>query len=657
MPSKNALYSPYLPEPTVEEIRRCAAASKLSAQDAFVLLHRKRNEIIRREQVDPLRYGWRSPAWRVCDALLDVPWIDKEYAARMRELLTFKERVRFLLILGGNRAAKTFYGLLTMARLQWALKPDPRPIRTWSFHMTHQQSVEYHHELMWQFLPPELRHKQITETCNISYGQKDGFTRDKYVLPNLAEHSFRNYSQNRADAVEGGEPNGLFADELLPGDWMETMTLRLATRDGFGIIGFTPVDGYTPTVRMFCDGAKVVRESVAYLLPKDGGPALEHEALGVTMAEYEELVKASNESRKPEVPTCRPENVDGWLNKDIVDRRFPEHAVAGREFERIPRVLKCVNERWAVVYFHSSDNPFGNPLQVIGNIRSKPIAFKRERFYGVAEKSVSGKFPLFNEKVHVFKAGTEPRDGTWYQVVDPSSARPFFMLWAKATPEGLYVCQEWPSLKPIPGLGVLGPWADASGRMNEYDGKKGAAQKSIGWGFLRYKEEIARLESWTAYEAGKPEKLQHDEWISSLGEHGPAKTKVYERFLDARYGNVKALEDGGMKTLLESFDEIGLTFLETTSTDGQDSIDTGCNMINDALYYDVTKPVDFLNKPKLFISDECKNLIFAMQIYTGLDGQHGATKDPIDCLRYLFKKDCQHIVKSGVSGIGGKGCY
>jgi hypothetical protein len=649
---KWALWSPYLREPTVEEIQRCAAANKMAAQDAFVLLHKKRNEIIRREQQDPLRYGWNAPMWRVCDALLDVPWCDKGWAKRMRDYLGFTQRVRMLLILGGNRAAKTYYCSKTMARLQWAIPGS----RTWMFHMTHAQSVEYHHGLMWDFLPPELQHKQISDKTNISYGQKDGFTRDKYVLPNLSENSFRNYSQNRRDAIEGGEPNAMFADELIPGDWIETLMLRLATRDGFGMIGFTPVDGYSPTVRMFCDGAKPVRQSVSYLCPKDGGEVRPDLALGVNKAEYAELIQAGTDGRKPECVTCRPEDPDGWLTGGK-DPRYPENKIADRDFELVPRVLKCVNDRWAVVYFHSSDNPFGNPAQVIENIRAKGVAFRKERFYGVAEKTVSGKFPLFNENVHIVKAASIPQDGTNYHFVDPSSARPFFMLWIRVTPQAAYVYREWPGNYAIPGMGVLGPWAEASGKATEFDGKKGPAQKSIGWGFLSYKEEIARLEGWQAYEAGKPEKMHHQDWIASLGATGPTKEKIRSRFMDARFGNVKSLEDGGMKTLLESFDEIGLEFYETTSTDGQDSIDTGCNMINDALFYDVTAPLSFLNMPKLFISEECTNLIFAMQIYTALDGQHGATKDPIDCLRYFFKKDCQYVIPNGIGGVAGRGVY
>jgi hypothetical protein len=648
-----ALWSPYLPEPDAGQIANYAKFKGVSESESFEFLHKSRNEIIRKEINDPLRYEWESPIWWLCDCLLGVPWVDKAEAEAVRNSMGFEQRVRVLLLLGGNRAGKTRYGLRTLCKLQWydKLVQTWGGVRTWSFHMTHQQSVEYHHALMWNYLPPELRIKQITSKVNISYGQKDGFTRDKYVLPNGSEHSFRNYSQNRSDAIEGGEPNGFYADELVPGDWIETMDMRLATRDGFGLVGFTPIDGYNSTVRLFCDGAKEVKSSTAWLLPKDNKEPLEHKALGVSIKEYAELMNAAEEGRKPDVISCRPEDPHDWLKDGGMDVEKEN----GRIFEKVPRVLKCNNGRWGVVYFHSSDNPFGNPAMVISNIRGKSVGFRRERFYGVAEKAISGKFPLFNDKVHV--VSKIPDDGTNYQFVDPSSARPFFMLWVRATPEGVYVYREWPNMEPITGLGCMGVWAEPSGNISDYDGKKGPAQKNIGWGFLRYKEEIAKLEGWKAYVAGKPNNLSYEDWIIGMSDTGPSADKVRERYMDARFGNVEGFKDGGMKTLLESFDEINLSFFETTSTDGKDSIDTGCNMINDALFYDIDQPVSFLNKPKLFIHESCKNLIFSLQTYTSLDGATGASKDPIDCLRYFYKKNCEYIQSSGFGGVAGRGVY
>ena len=647
-----ALWSPYLLEPTADQIKAVAVSRGIPEHEAFAMLHARRNEIIRNEANDPLRHQWEPSIWWVCDCLLGVPWIKKEEADALRKVLGFENRVRMLLILGGNRAGKSVYMLRTLARLQWddGMAKAWNGVRTWSFHQTHQQSVEYHHAVLYNFLPPELRVKQITSGVNISYGQKDGFTRDKYVLPNKSEHSFRNYSQDRRDAIEGGEPNAVAADELIPGDWVETLDMRLATRDGFGLIGFTPVDGYSPTVRLFCDGAKVVKQNTAWLLPKDNLPPLEHKALGVSENEYQELLKASEERRKPEVVSCRPEDCRRWL-----DTGLDPETEQGRVFENVPRVLRCAHDGWGVVFFHSNDNPFGNPLVVLNKIKGRTTGYRRERFYGVAEKAVSGKFPLFSEKVHVVES--VPESGTNYLFVDPSSARPFFMLWIRATPEGDYVYREWPSAEPIPGLGALGAWAEPSGNITDYDGKKGPAQKNIGWGFLRYKEEIARLEGWKSYLSGQPKDMTYEDWMIGMSDTGPSKDNVHERYMDARFGNVRGFEDGGMKTLLESFDDVNLNFFETTSSDGSDSVDTGCNMINDKLFYNVDEPVSFLNKPKLFIHSSCKNLIFAMQVYTGLDGVRGACKDPVDCLRYYYKKNCQYIEKSGVGGIAGRGVY
>jgi hypothetical protein len=49
----------------------------------------------------------------------------------------------------------------------------------------------------------------------------------------------------------------------------------------------------------------------------------------------------------------------------------------------------------------------------------------------------------------------------------------------------------------------------------------------------------------------------------------------------------------------------------------------------------MSMPITSTNQPKLYISENCQNLIFCLKEWTGQDGQKGASKDPIDCLRYL----------------------
>jgi hypothetical protein len=142
-------------------------------------------------------------------------------------------------------------------------------------------------------------------------------------------------------------------------------------------------------------------------------------------------------------------------------------------------------------------------------------------------------------------------------------------------------------------------------------------------------------------------------------EHCRKREEIQARFLDARFGNVKSFEEGGMVTLIEQLEaECGLTFYPTCSGT-RESIDGGVDMINDALFYDPEKPVDFFNRPRLYISEACQSLIFALSTWTGEDGQKGATKDPIDCLRFLFLANCEFVAArgSGVNERRGGGVY
>jgi hypothetical protein len=65
-------------------------------------------------------------------------------------------------------------------------------------------------------------------------------------------------------------------------------------------------------------------------------------------------------------------------------------------------------------------------------------------------------------------------------------------------------------------------------------------------------------------------------------------------------------------------------------------IEEGVALINDALAHDPSQPLSPINEPKLYISKKCENLIYSLREWTGADGEKGASKDPIDCLRYLM---------------------
>ena len=648
---EDSLYSPYLPLPTIAAAEDLALVRGCGTDGALREMLAQRNKIIREETMDPLRHGYRPPIWQLCWGLLDVPWQDRDFNCYIRERLGFRKRVRVLVVMGDNRGGKTTFEMMTLALLQWYV---PRS-ETWSFQTTHDQSVNTHHKALHLFLPPELRNagKILSETTALSYSQKEGFTKSKYVLPNGSEHSFRNYSQDAIAAIESGNPSAIGADEEMPSDWAERAEVRVASSNGFFMLAYTPINGYSPTVYTYYHGARVLLDAPGFLLPADGGPALPWAQLGLSEAEYAEVVGAMDRKEKPRFPLSRPTALEEIL---AGGRKEP----VGRKFHRMPRVLRtgCEGDK-AIVHFHSGDNPFGTPSNIVQAALGMPEDRKRVVVYGYATKTCANAFTLFDENVHTVRADDVPEGGTNTLVVDPSSARPFFMLWRRDMPDGkIFIYREWPGNYAIPGLGMLGVWAEQGGAGKRFDGKKGPAQSPIGWGAARYKEEIARLEGWILAKEERPERMNYEDWVKSWGEHGPTKEKIYRRYMDARFGAVNNLQSGGVKSLFETFDDVGLTFEPTNAgSDGPDSRDDGLQMINNALCFDPTKPVDFFNHPRLFISRACTNLIFAMKIYTGLDRTDAATGDPIDCLRYGFKMDCKFVDVRASGGRPGRGCY
>ena len=82
--------------------------------------------------------------------------------------------------------------------------------------------------------------------------------------------------------------------------------------------------------------------------------------------------------------------------------------------------------------------------------------------------------------------------------------------------------------------------------------------------------------------------------------------------------------------MLENFAGLGIYFEPTPG----DEINEGVQSINDWLAWDTLKPRDALNCPTLYLAKSCKNTLFALETWTNSEKGKGATKDPIDNLRY-----------------------
>jgi phage terminase large subunit-like protein len=459
---------------------------------------------------------------------------------RASELL---EKHREILILGGNRSGKTEWAAKEAIKVMYG-KPGAV---VWCFQTTAPNSIELQQPRVWKYMPPEWRNARKGQVTNITYSVKGGFTEAKFVAPNQSICIFRNYAQDPS-TLEGGEIDFAWADELVPLDVLETLRFRLVDRNGKLAVTFTPVQGWTPTVADYLSGAKTVEDTDAELLPL--------------------------KNDKGEIST----------------------------YDKVP--IEQLNPKGRpILYFHTQSNPWAGWSRMKKELQAETKEKILCRAYGVPTKAIAGRFPLFNEKVHVIRHSDVPK-GTRFHWVDPASGRNWFMLWTVHDVAGrIIVYREWPTHDDyIPGVGFAGEWALPDGK--KLDGKAGPAQQDFGFGLERYKDEILRVED---------------------GE------EIFERYMDSRFGNAQTLARETPTTLIEEMGDLGLNFMAAPG----DGIDEGIAMVNSALSYNPEKPIDARNQPRLYISEKCKNTIYALQTYTGADGKKGAAKDPVDALKFV----------------------
>jgi hypothetical protein len=502
---------PLYPLPTPEQYR-----ADPEAVQAYLATRADR---IALEDSDAWTFGFFPPVWKL---------VDEAIAQGKKEIL----------ILGGNRSSKS---CCCSRKVIETLLSGPKKT-VWCLQSTFDNSIEMQQNLVYHYLPAELKNAKKGKVVNISYSQKMGFSNAKFIMPNGSECLFRHYSQ-KEETIEGGNCDLIWADEMVPLNWIETLRYRLVTRAGLLLISFTPIQGWTPCVKEYLDGAKTVLSVEAPLL---------------------------------------------------------SHGSMGRNDRLVPRIQQPQRSNARIIYFHSSDNPFGGYETMVKTLEGASKEEILVRAYGIPTKASVARFPKFRDSVHVIPPDQIPSAGTNYHLVDPASGRNWFMLWVRVSEGGThYVYREWPSPgQYIPTVGDPGDWASSDGRLA--DGKAGPAQASYGWGIKRYQEEIERLE------AKDPE-------------------AVAQRWMDSRFGNTPNLVSDQATTLIEECAGLGLYFHPAPL----DPIDEGIQMINSMLDF------DDCSKPKLLISSSCRNTIFALKVWNGDDGRRGATKDPIDCLRYL----------------------
>ena len=181
----------------------------------------------------------------------------------------------------------------------------------------------------------------------------------------------------------------------------------------------------------------------------------------------------------------------------------------------------------------------------------------------------------------------------------------------------IYIYREFPD-------STMGEWAlpHVNG-VGKSVGKPGPAQRPLGWGYQQYKDHF--------------EDLENDE-------------DIFERIVDPRMGSATVREKEGESNIINTMANLDFVMRPAPGVE----VEAGIAKINDALAWDDTEPMTDTNKPKLFVSDRCENMITCMLEYSGQSrAEH--FKDYIDCLRYLLVSGADHITDGSLVATGGGG--
>ena len=127
--------------------------------------------------------------------------------------------------------------------------------------------------------------------------------------------------------------------------------------------------------------------------------------------------------------------------------------------------------------------------------------------------------------------------------------------------------------------------------------------------------------------------------------------EIAERYIDPRAAGSPVINKEGGTTLLQLLDEEPSPMYFTASAGLR--LEEGVSIINDWFSYDQNQPISAVNQPKLYISEDCKNLMWCLREWTGIDGEKGSSKDPIDALRYIAVMQPDYGGTDSYRAIGG----
>ena len=255
-------------------------------------------------------------------------------------------------------------------------------------HESEQSSINVHQKFVYDYLPTHWKPTEERKikrglTTKVNYSLADGFTNNKFVLPNSALAQFAFYGQQIGD-YEGGGWNLIVADENLPLGWLKTLLFRLPRVQGKFLWTYSPIAGITPAVKHVVTGARTLEHRRAPLLR----------------------------------PDHRASELQDWP---------PGH---------MPVLQESALPAARILYFFSEDNPWAGYEQLAQTLQTASTLDVERRAYGYARNTVRAVFPLFG-RVNILPPDRMPtRDVTRYLIADPAGKRNFFFVWVAVDAHG-----------------------------------------------------------------------------------------------------------------------------------------------------------------------------------------------------------------------------
>lgn len=614
---------PLVPLPPLDEIQRDLASPETQAATMRFLIQRA--ELIRGAEADPLYHGLRLPQSKRLDELLAKYQVVYES--------------------GGKRAGKTHDGVARFLRSALAYGPATR----WAMQGNAQSSIENLQGLMWEYLPAEIKAlnmrgaRDAKTKYRVHYKPDTGFD-GLLILPNQCKIYFLNYTQDplafqgwklgkrlETPLMDGVPDIGALLDEDCPMVWFENIKLRCSDLGSKIHWMYSPMEGITPTIKQLKANTKTVESAPAELL-----------------------------SDRVNVP--------------------------GLEKGRMPLLQLDEKQSLAIFYRYTEGNPYSG-YDRPGGIKSlcqgrNDADYTMRNAYGYCEAVLGRVFPLFGEWNIVPKSAL-PAEGTNYLVTDPGGARNWFTLWARVAPGNpseIYIYREWPMEQE------LGEWAKTSNNPKRLNGDRGRAQPTVGYGPEEYvKLFLSREKVLVPRVEGRGSRIEQDPYRARLvekvleefkdnPEDAPefVQEEVFERLVDPRAAGNRNAAERASETLHTKLNNIlakamadrqvrpttgGQCF---TLAPGLDIVD-GLTRINEYLFFDRDRErIRPLNSPRLYVCEECRNLIWAMNNYSlpnDTESGDDACEDPIDDLRYLVTRGPRYVMAGGKIKTSGGGAY